>query len=204
MSSGPPLLRVVSTPSPEPRALNEQTDDELMLLASAGRREAFAELVSRYLPRLVGFCGKFVGNAQLGRELAQEVLLQAWAQRQSYRPSGKFAPFLFTLARNLCRNRWRDASRHGRWLGESETGQVASAAQVPLEALLEAEQARRVHAAIAGLPEKLRDAVLLRFDQGLDYADVSQVLGCPEETARSRVFHGLKKLRAELAQENAA
>ncbi len=203
MSAGRPPLRLVEpAPTAPERPLAERGDDELMLLASAGQQEAFAELVERYLPRLTSFCGKFVSHARLGEELAQEVLLQAWAQRQRYQPRGRFAPFLFTLANNLCRNHVRDALRRSRREADELPTEVASPAPAMLDALLERERTRRVHEAVGALPEQLREAVLLRFDQGLDYADISRILGCREVTARSRVFHGLKRLRASLHAED--
>jgi RNA polymerase sigma-70 factor (ECF subfamily) len=198
----PPLKLVASAPRAPERPLAEREDDELMLLASAGRREAFAVLVERYLPRLTSFCGKFVSHARLGEELAQEVLLQAWAQRQRYQPRGRFAPFLFTLAHNLCRNHLRDTLRRGRCEADALPLEPDAPAPTLLDELLERERTRRIHEAVSTLPEKLREAVLLRFDQGLDYADISHILGCREVTARSRVFHGLKRLRASLRAED--
>jgi RNA polymerase sigma-70 factor, ECF subfamily len=198
----PPLRLVESAPTAPEKALAERGDDELMLLARAGRQEAFAVLVERYLPRLVSFCGKFISHARLGEELAQEVLLQAWAQRHRYQPRGRFLPFLFTLANNLCRNHVRDALRRGRRESDEPPPEVAAPAPAQLDVLLERERTRQVHEAVGALPEKLREAVLLRFDQGLDYADISRTLGCREVTARSRVFHGLKRLRASLHAED--
>ncbi|WNG25179.1 RNA polymerase sigma factor [Cystobacter fuscus] len=198
----PPPRLVVSAPTALEKPLAERGDDDLMLLARAGRQEAFAVLVERYLPRLVSFCGKFISHARLGEELAQEVLLQTWAQRHHYQPQGHFIPFLFTLANNLCRNHVRDATRRRRRESDEPAPELAAPEPAQLDVLLERERTRRVHEAIGALPENLREAVLLRFDQGLDYADISRTLGCREVTARSRVFHGIKRLRASLHAED--
>ena len=181
--------------------LPDRSDDELMLLASAGRSDAFAVLAGRHLQGLASFCGKYLGSAQLGEEQAQETLVQVWVQRSRYRASGRFPSFLYTIAQNLCRNQSRHMKRRSAWLELAARPAVPSASPEVLEALLETERTRRVHHAMTLLTDKLKEAVLLRFDRGLDYATIADILGCPEETARSRVFHGLKKLRADLLPE---
>jgi RNA polymerase sigma-70 factor (ECF subfamily) len=113
--------------------------------------------------------------------------------------------FLFTVACNRCRNHgrwWR--RRRGREVDDDATAREEPAvASSGLDELLARERQRRVHAAIGRLPTKQREAVLLRFDQGLDYAELARVLDSSETTIRSRVFQGLKKLR-ELLQEDEA
>lgn len=188
--SGPATAR-------EPAA--EPSDDDLMAAAREGRRDAFERLVRRHLGPLSRYCAKFVGDRARGEDLAQEVLVSVWQHCHKYRGDGRFTVYLFTLARNRCRNHHRD--------GQRQQLRAAEAADSPaheerdptaLAAMIEAETHARVHAGIAELPEKLREAVLLRFDQGLDYADIARIIGRPEATARTRVFHGLKKLREHL------
>ncbi len=177
----------------------DRSDDELMLLASASHKDAFEVLVRRYLPKLTQFCAKFVANPRVGEELAQEVMLQAWGTRRRYRADGRFAVFLFTLARNRCRNQLRDQGRRARHGASGELDDaamdVAADQSSGLDLLIERENQRRVREAMTQLPDKLREALLLRYDQELDYADIARIVGRPEATARSRVFHGLKKLR---------
>jgi RNA polymerase sigma-70 factor, ECF subfamily len=194
--------KVIALPLPE-RPLLERSDDELMLLASASHKDAFEVLVRRYLPKLTQFCAKFVANPRVGEELAQEVMLQAWATRRRYRADGRFAVFLFTLARNRCRNQLRDQGRRAR-RGAGATlddgaMEVPAEENNSLDRLIERENARRVREAMESLAPKLKEALLLRYDQELDYADIARIVHRPEATARSRVFHGLKKLKLLLA-----
>ena len=99
--------RLVQAPEPPQEALAERGDDELMRLAQAGLREAFAVLVERHAKRVVGLCSRFANDAQLGRELAQDTWVLVWRGRDKYRPEGSFASWLITIARNHCRNRAR-------------------------------------------------------------------------------------------------
>ena len=193
-------LRSLSSSS-ERVELDQGDDEQLMALAAAGTRAAFAVLVGRYLARVTKYCAKFVGLLATAEELGQEIFLEVWLRRTRYRPQGKFVVFLFTLARHRCLNRLRDDSRRRRRdLDVGIDGLVAGMCPPDqLDALLERERQRRVQSALLGLSTKLREAVLLRFDQGLDYPDVARILGCSESTTRSRVRLAMERLRGELA-----
>jgi len=186
-------------------ALAHRDDEALMLLAAGEYRGAFEVLVGRYLPRLTNYCGKFLGAARTGEEVAQEVLVDAWAHRHRYRPTARFEVFLFTLARNRCLNQVRDVARRGRWdaglVADGPSPPAAALAPDQLDLLLAEERHRIVRSALLALAPKLRECVLLRYDQELDYAEIARIVRRPESTVRSRVFLGLKRLRAELAEE---
>ena len=132
--------------------------------------------------------------------MAQEALLKVWHTRREFRPVRPFSVYLFTIVRNLCRNRHRDSQRPQQRLAREDSG---DAAHSPLDALLEAERHRRTMAALHELPPKLREAVLLRFDQGLDYPEIARILEAPESTIRSRVFLGIRQLRARTREDDA-
>ncbi len=182
-------------------ALDQGDDELLMALAAGGAKVAFAVLVERYLPKVTKYCARFVGQLAAAEELAQEIFLEVWLRRTRYRSQGKFVVFLFTLARHRCLNRLRDdRRRHRRDLDVGIDGLVAGGCSPDqLDVLLERERQRRVQAALLGLSTKLREAVLLRFDQGLDYPDVARILGCSQSTTRSRVRLAMLRLRDELA-----
>ncbi|RKH13858.1 RNA polymerase sigma factor [Corallococcus sp. CA053C] len=196
--------KVLAFPRDARPALESRTDEELMLLSGAGSTEAFEQLVRRHHPRLARYCGKSVGSAAEGDELAQETLVRVWETRREYKPRAPFVVFMLTVARNLCRNRARDSGRRGRWQAEAHDAAGVEAVASPasasaVEQLLEREEQRRVRDAMLELPEPFREVLLLRFDQELDYAEISRIVGRNEATVRSRVFHGLKKLRARVS-----
>ncbi len=181
-----------------PGSLLERSDDELMALAQAGVREAFAVLVERHAERLVRACSAFVHDSAAGVELAQETWVTIWAQRSHYRAEGRFVVWLITAARNRCRNHVR---RHGVVRRHAE--QVATALVEPpspdqIDRLLLEERRRRVLGALSRLPERMREAVLLRYAEELRYDEMAEVLRTGESTLRSRVHHGLRMLRSIL------
>jgi len=193
--------RLVRVPEPAQNALAERTDDELMQLAQAGLKSAFAVLVERYARRVVALCSRFVDDAQLGRELAQDTWVMVWQRRDSYRAEGGFVSWLVTVARNHCRNQLR---RHKLATAHELTSPAddarSSAAQ--LDELLVEERRRRVRAALAEISLPLREAVLLRYAEELRYDQMTVVVGALESTLRSRVHHGLKALKQKLEEES--
>jgi RNA polymerase sigma-70 factor (ECF subfamily) len=191
----PRLVRLV------PGSLPERSDDELMELSQAGVRDAFAALVERHAERVVRTCAAFVHDGAAGAELAQETWVTIWAQRSQYRPEGKFIVWLITAARNRCRNHVR---RHGivrrhAQLEAGGTGETPSPDQI--DRLLLEERRHRVRTALFRLPDGMREALLLRYAEELRYDEMAEVLRVGESTLRSRVHHGLRRLR-ELLETN--
>ncbi len=188
----PRLVRL--TPDPLP----DRSDDELMTLAQAGMREAFAVLVARHAERLVRACSRFVHDAAAGAELAQETWAAAWTTRAQYRADGKFIVWLLTAARNRCRNHLR----HQRVAKTYALGEGARSLEPTssdqIELLLVEERRRRVHDALSRLPARMREALVLRYAEELHYDEMAGVLQTGESTLRSRVHHGLRLLRGLL------
>ncbi len=188
-------ILILPRPGGEP-AGSPPGDDELMRVVASENPEAglkaFAALVDRHAARVRRYCARFAGSPADGDELAQEVFLDLWRHRGSYAEAGRFTGYLFTLAKNRCR-------QHVRSRRPAPPPEPAAAGEGDaLEALVEQERRRQVQAAIADLSPKLREAVLLRYAAGLEYRQISELLGRPEVTVRSRILLALERLRALL------
>jgi RNA polymerase sigma-70 factor (ECF subfamily) len=140
------------------------------------------------------------GDRRVGEDVAQETWLALWAARDRYKGSDRFDAFLFTIARNRARNALRSRRRGARVFASDDQGDAPAREAGSLDAILDRERQQRVQVAAAQLPEKLREAVLLRFVAGLDYPAISVAVGRNESTVRSRVFHGLRQLREQLEE----
>jgi RNA polymerase sigma-70 factor (ECF subfamily) len=199
-------VRLVAVPTPPDAAsLRGRSDNELMALARAGLAPALRVLAERYMGKLIRFCGKFVVDAHVGQEIAQQTWLQLWTNRAHYESRDRFHVFLFTIARNLCRNELRRRARLGSWVDASATESrlAAISADPPqVDILLVRERNRELLHALAKVPEAQREAMLLRFDEELSYEEMAAVLGVSESTLRSRVYHGLRALRASMQRES--
>jgi RNA polymerase sigma-70 factor (ECF subfamily) len=196
----PAVVLHLQRPAPEGAPLEARDDDELMALAVADHRRAFEVLAARHLGSLSSYCTKFLGSRAAGEEVAQDVLVEAWTLRHRYRADGRFASYLVTVARLRCLNRLRgDRLRWSRAPALAEPPEPRAAGCDQLDDLLERERQRQVRTALLALSPKLREAVLLRFDRGLDYAEIAGLAGHPEATIRSRVFLAIRRLRDELS-----
>ena len=193
--------RLVRAEDPAPDALPARSDDELMELARAGLRSAFAVLVERHAEQLVATCARFVNDAQLGRELAQDAWVTVWRRRDAYRAEGNFVAWLTTIARNNCRNQLRRRRLAASAAGGAQLEEpYGSPAQ--LDALLIEERRRRVRSALAELAFPLREALLLRYAEGLRYDEMTSLVGSGESTLRSRVHHALRILKRKLEKDS--
>jgi RNA polymerase sigma-70 factor (ECF subfamily) len=196
MSARIPELRLVG---PVAAAIDPSpSDDLLMLAAAAGDHQAFAALVTRYEPAVRGFCVALARNAVDGDDLAQEVFLRAWAARRRYRAEGRFKPWLFTVARNLCRSRQRRQAIARLFVSEAWTDPATVDRELAQAA---SPSARLVRTALAGLEPDVRVPLVLRYFAGLDYDDIARVIGRTPSAARSRVFYGLRRLAALVGEE---
>jgi RNA polymerase sigma-70 factor (ECF subfamily) len=176
-------------------------DAELVARAVAGEAGAFDELVRRYRPRLVRSIALLIGDADEAESLAQEALTRAYAQLASFRTELPFGPWLHGIALNLCRAYLRDRSRHARPVAPERLGEEASAEgrrQGVLSGILRREAGDHTQRAISQLPESLREAFVLHFIEGLEYAAMSRITGVAAGTLRVRAHRARTLLRGSL------
>jgi RNA polymerase sigma-70 factor (ECF subfamily) len=140
-----------------------------------------------------------LGSQAEAEEVAQEVLLAAHDAFPDYRGEGTVRAFLFGIARRMCAKRLEIRGRRERRLrlvhdAEAEAG-------LPDQLLEARRRALRVRAAIEELKPSERDAVVLRYEAGLEYAEIAAALGLDEPAARKRVSRGLAHLKELLSAE---
>jgi RNA polymerase sigma-70 factor (ECF subfamily) len=179
------------------------TDAQLVTLAQGGDREAFSLLARRWSRRLHRFLGRVLGNDEEARDTCQEALLRAWINLHRLREPDRFSPWIHRIAVNLCRDRGRSArSRRLREVALAEVADVEHAAPeaTPHEAAERQDLALVLRTLLARLPLEQRTAILLRELEGLTSTEIAEVSGVPAATIRSRIFYGLKSLRAMLPE----
>jgi RNA polymerase sigma-70 factor, ECF subfamily len=178
-------------------ALEGRDDDALMALART-RREAFDVLVARHQQALLRIAAKYLGDAASARDACQATFLEVYRARASYRPSGRFPFFLRRALLNQCHM----VARRGRTEARLESLDVGPDAPVPPDALILAEERRRlVEAEVSKLGEKLRAVVVLRYAGGHSLEDIAEVLEVPVGTVKSRLFAAMKALERALPKE---
>jgi RNA polymerase sigma-70 factor (ECF subfamily) len=178
-----------------------QEDATLVQRTLAGEACAFDALVHRHRPRLVRVAAALIGDADEAESLAQEALTRALARLADYRPETPLGAWLQGILLNLCRTHLRQRTRHARPTAPDQLGEAPAAEgqhQGVLSGILRREAYDRTLQAIAQLPIPLREAFVLHFVDGMDYAAMSQITGVAAGTLRVRACRARTLLRASL------
>jgi RNA polymerase sigma-70 factor (ECF subfamily) len=172
-----------------------QSEDDLVARAGQGEASAIAMLVTRKLPRVLGLARRMLGDAAEAEDVAQETFLRAWKAAPSWRPGrAKFDTWLHRVALNLCYDRLR---RRRRWTGDPPDSPDEGPA--PDRGLHAQDVGRRVDQALADLPPRQREAIVLAHYQELSGAEAADILGISVEALESLLARGRRTLRAALA-----
>lgn len=168
---------------------------DLMLAVKGGSEEAFRELYGLYQKPLANFLFRLCWNRSLAEDLLQEVFLRIWRARETYEPSAKVSTYLFRIATNLWIN--ESARRREQALEDADR----PSGEDPAEPLVRTEVQKAVKRAIESLPEGERMCVVMSEYNGLKYAEISEILGIPVGTVKSRVFSAMARLREMLKDQ---
>ena len=174
----------------------------------AGDAVAWEEIVQRYHRRIYNICYRFAGSPDDAQDLTQEVFIKMYRTLNSYDLGrGAFMTWVTTVTRNLLVDHFRKskqdrmtdsldtvASEHEDAMPLSE--QIPDKAAPPDSGVRSREMREAVHRALQKLSPELREAVILRDLQDMDYREIAGVLRVPEGTVKSRINRG----RAELAR----
>jgi RNA polymerase sigma-70 factor (ECF subfamily) len=178
-----------------------EPDAQLVQQCLRGEGPAWEELVRRHTRRVFNLCYRFTGNSTEAEDLSQEVFLRIYRTLASYKTEfGAFPTWLTSVTRNLLVDNYR-RTRHDRQTDSMEDAmpqieEKHSSARTPDKLAQAAELSVQLQRGLARLSPELRESVILRDLQGLDYSEIQAVLQVPEGTVKSRISRG----RIELAR----
>ncbi len=171
-----------------------------------GDSGAWAELVRSHHRRVYALCYRFTGNSADAEDMTQDVFLKIYSNLASFDGSrGSLQVWITTMTRNLLVDNFRRTKNQRVTSSldeEREDGdlrpvdRLMAGGPTPHEFAAQKELAKMVQDALACVSPELREAVILRDLQDMDYKEIAQVLGIPEGTVKSRISRG----RAELAR----
>jgi RNA polymerase sigma-70 factor (ECF subfamily) len=193
----------------DPQMPEDGVDVQLMQRVRAGDMTAFEALVDRHKARVIGVIARMVGDATDAEDLAQVVFVRIWRNASRWEPSAKVTTWMFRIMRNLVLNEMRRRQRHQHQSlnapdlhdAEGRERQFADEeAASPDATLIDKEMAAAVDAAIAGLPEKQRVAVLLRRHEEMAYEEIAALLGMSVAAVKSLLFRARAVLKEKLAR----
>jgi RNA polymerase sigma-70 factor (ECF subfamily) len=174
----------------------------------AGDAAAWEEIVHTYNRRIYNICYRFANSGEVAEDLTQEVFIKMYRTLSTFDPSkGAFITWVTTITRNLLVDHFRktkqerltdsiDAAPSEHEDAQPLSEQIQDQSPGPDAGVRSREASEAVHAALGKLSPELREAVILRDLQDMDYREIAAVLKVPEGTVKSRINRG----RAELAR----
>ena len=174
----------------------------------SGDAAAWQEIVQQYHRRIYNICYRFSGSADDSADLTQEVFIKMYRTLSTYDTTrASFMTWVTTVTRNLLVDHFRkgkydrvtdslDATPGNQEEGLTLAEQLEDQAASPEARVRSQETQKLVHEALKRLSPELREAVILRDLQDMDYKDIAKVLNVPEGTVKSRINRG----RTELAR----
>jgi RNA polymerase sigma-70 factor (ECF subfamily) len=184
-----------SAPLRRSRARWTLSDEELACRAQQGCREAFAELVDRFGGRLQQFLRKKVGNVHDAEDLAQDTFVKAYRFLESYKGSGRFSTWLFTIAHHL-------VCSHYRRIPNTQSGEDFQASNPePIEVLAEQERKKSLWDAARDLSENQFEALWLKYSEDMTIKEIARVMGKSQVHVKVLLYRGRKNLADRLGGE---
>jgi RNA polymerase sigma-70 factor (ECF subfamily) len=179
-----------------------------MTALARGHDAALNHLMERHGGKLFHYLLRSLQSEEDAADLAQETFVRVFQNRQSYDPRQRFVTWLYAIASNLVRDRYRWRARHPNVPlesndGEGETGpgtKLISPTASPDEALETKETADAVRSAVAALPEELRQPLILAVYEEFSHLEIGQILGCSPKAVEMRVYRARQQLKQVLEQ----
>ncbi len=184
-------------------AFSRLSETESQCIARALRRkdsEFIGRLVSQYHYRLLRYLVYLTSRREQAEDLVQETWMRVLERAGQYNGRSRFEPWLFSIARNLAIDHLRRRQKIGLNKPDAEALLEVPAPDrhSPFAAAAKSEDAVRVAGALAALEPIYREALLLRFQEGLSLDEIAQVAGAPVSTISSRIHRGLAIMRSQL------
>jgi RNA polymerase sigma-70 factor (ECF subfamily) len=199
------------TPLPEPGEWKNLSDEELVSLYRESRRntwqtrtreDAAAELFLRHQPRITRWCYRFTRDRESACDLAQEILLRAFRNLDSYRGECRFSTWLYVIARNLCMSAIQKRSNEPVWVAKTSPVDFPDTASVDIHTAVETEQSRRRswRFILETLDKTEARVMMLHYGQEVPLNTVSRMLGLTNKSgAKAYIVSARRKLTAAMS-----
>lgn len=176
-----------------------ERDPDAELVAQVGKRDpaAVRTLIARKLPRLLALAVRLLGDRMEAEDVAQEAFLRIWQHAPRWREGeARFDTWLHRVALNLCYDRLRKQRDEP----ADQLPEAADPGPLPDARLDARSRDQRVQAALAGLPARQREALVLNYYQELSNVEAASLMGITVEALESLLARARRNLRAQLAE----
>lgn len=189
------------------RAQNpDDVDVRDMRRLAEGHEAALDILMERHAERLFHYLVRCLQNEDDAADLAQETFVKLYQSRDRFNVEQKFSTWLYTIASNLVKDRFRWRARHPEvsldaendTTGVSYRDALPQDVPSPAEHIQAGERAEAVRRAVAALPDELRQPFLLAEYEDRSHAEIGAILGCSAKAVETRIYRARQQLRTRL------
>ncbi|MBU2868832.1 RNA polymerase sigma factor [Pacificibacter marinus] len=179
-------------------AQNDTSDDALLIAFGNGDRLAARVLTDRHAPRVIGYAARLLKDRAEAEDVAQDAMMRLWKIAPEWRTGeAKVTTWLYRVVTNLCTDRLRKKRGTGLdEIAEPEDGKPSQDA-----VLMQKQRVAALDAALDTLPDRQREAVVLRHIEGLSNPEIAQVLDIGVEAVESLTARGKRALAKALADQ---
>ena len=193
--------------SDETAQLDERDRADMARLAS-GHGAALNELMERHAPKLFNYLVRCLQNEEDAADAAQETFVRVYQNCAKFDTRSKFSTWLYAIATNLVKDRYRHRSRHpqvsldaeNEATGEDFRESVPEQDATPSESLQATERAEAIRKAVGQLPDELRTPLILCEYEELSHAEIGEILKCTAKAVETRIYRARQQLRTSLAK----
>lgn len=175
--------------------MDHKQEKLLIRQLQSGDSRGFAPLVDCYKKPIINLAYRLTGSLEDSEDLAQETFVRAYKSIALFDAEKKFFPWLYTICLNLCRNFLKNKKYQP--VEDLSENSASSRALVidPESCASRQEENCRIQSCLLQLPIKQREALVLRFFQGMSFGEIVEITGESLSSAKMRVYRGLDALR---------
>ena len=175
------------------------SDETLLVLYANGDRDAARLLTGRLAPRVLGYAARLLADRAEAEDVTQEAMLRLWRAAPDWRAGeAQVSTWLYRVVTNLVTDRCRARARRPAVTLDAAP-EVAAGGKGVVAGLIEADRLLALEAALASLPDRQRQAVVLRHIEGLANPEIAQIMDVGVEAVESLTARGKRALAAILA-----
>ncbi len=180
--------------------MDDRFDQQLINDYLKGDKNALEILISRHFKAVYALVYHLVGNIGDAEDITQEVFVKAWRNLKKFDCQRNFKPWIFRIAKNTCVDFWRKRKNIAfsamSWEGQDDwAGQIVDPAPLPPEIWEKQNLAEQLAMVLQQLPLNDRLVLVLHYNDHLTFLEISEALGAPLDTVKSRHRRAIIKLR---------
>jgi RNA polymerase sigma-70 factor (ECF subfamily) len=173
------------------------TDEDLMLKVAEGEEAAIEVIVRRHYDGIFSFIYRMTQDHHTAEDLTQETFVKLYKSASLYTYPRPFKPWLYTIARNLCKDHFKSAyQRHNQSWENPEEARSSESSDTLGEFIERQEERKIILNALNEMTTAHKEVLILRYYHHLSLEEISQIQGIPIGTVKSRLSYAVKKMRA--------